>query len=113
MKTKNEIHAIIEELRKGIPSFYTVPVSSDEEARVMDEKKIIGAIVIQDGKFKDHTVILRRIEVKGPKLEIDYTSVDKDKNNVQSKELDTIVGNLINYFFAMEALKHLDNEERT
>jgi hypothetical protein len=111
MHTKNDIYAIIEDLKKVLPSFYSIPVSSDEEARIMDEKKIVGAIVLQDGKFKDHIIILRSIEFKGSKIEIDYTAVDKDKNNVESEELNDIVGNLINYFLAMEKLRKIDRQE--
>ncbi len=111
MQTKNDVYAIIQDLRKVVPSFYSIPVESDEEARMMDEKKIIGAVVLQDGDFKDHIIILRSVEVKGSQLEIDYTAVNKDKQNVESDELNVIVGNLINYLLAMERLKEFDKQD--
>ena len=111
MQTKNDVYAIIEDLKKVVPSFYSISVESDEEALIMDEKQIIGAIVLQDGDFKDHIIVLRSIEVKDSQLEIDYTAVNKDKQNVESDELNTIVGNLINYFLAMERLKEFDRQE--
>lgn len=111
MQTKNDVYEIIEDLKKVVPSFYSIPVDSDEEARIMDEKKIIGAIVLQDGDFKDHVIVLRNVEVKGSQLEIDYTAANKDKQNAESDELNTIVGNLINYFLAMERLKEFDKQE--
>lgn len=111
MQTKNDVYAIVEDLKKVVPSFYSIPVETDEEARLMDEKKIIGAIVLQDGDFKDHTIVLRSIEVKGSELVIDYTAFNKDKQSVESDELNTIVGNLVNYFLAMERLKEFDKQE--
>lgn len=111
MQTKNDVYSIIEDLKKVVPSFYSIPVNSDEEARIMDEKKIIGAIVIQDGEFKDHTIVLRSIEFKGTQLEIDYTAVNSEKKNVESEALNVVVGNLINYFLAMEKLKEFDSKE--
>lgn len=111
MQTKNDVYAIIQDLKKVVPSFYSIPVETEEEAQVMDQKKILGALVLQDGDFKDHIIVIRSIELKGPKLEIEYTAVDKNKNNVESEVLNEIVGNLINYFLAMEKLKQFDNEE--
>lgn len=111
MQTKNEVLDIIKNLKKVIPSFFIVPVENDEEAKLMDENKIVGAFVIQDGKFKDHTIILRRIDVDGEKLEIEYSSVDSEKNNVESEDLNEVVGNIVNYFLATEALRNLNAED--
>lgn len=111
MQTKNDIYAIVEELKKVVPSFYSVPVSDISEAKKMDEMGILGAIVIQDGDFKDHLIIFRKIEIKGSKLEIEYTAINKEKENVESEDLDILVDNLVNYFLALESLKELTNKE--
>lgn len=111
MQTKEEILDIIKELKKDIPSYITIPAASLEEEKEMDEKGILGAFLLKDGKYKDTTIILRRVEFLGPKIEIDYSAVDEEKRNVESDELNTVVGNLINYFLALEALKQFDNKE--
>jgi hypothetical protein len=109
MQTKNQIYEIISELKKVIPSFYSVPVGNDEEREMMDEQGIIGAIVIQDGPFKDTTIILREIRQVGENLQIDYVAVDIDKKVLaDNPEMQTIVGNMVNYFLAIERLKDFE-----
>ena len=110
MQTKNQIYEIIRELKQDIPSFYSVPVGNDEERVMMDEQGIIGAIVIQDGEFKDTTIILREIKQVGENLQIDYVAVDLDKKVLaDNPKVQKLVGNMVNYFLAIERLKDFED----
>ncbi len=111
MQTKNDVHAVIQDLKKKVPSFYSVPIESDDQEQELNEKKVIGAIVIQDGEFKDVLVVIRQIEVKGSALQIEYNASDKDKNDVESEKLNVVVGDLINYFLALETLEAFDKNK--
>lgn len=113
MQTKNEIHAIIQDLRKVIPSFYSIPVINEEDSEAMNASGLIGAVVITDGPFKNHAVAIRKLEFKNDysELEIEYNSTDAQGNNVESEELSVVVGNLINYFVALHELKVREGEE--
>jgi len=112
-QTKNDVYSITQELKKKIPSFYSIPVNTPEEEKALNEKNILGAIVIQDGEWKDHVIIIRSIELKEDLLQIDYTAIDKKNDEVAScLQLDEVVGNLINYFLASERLKDMESEEK-
>jgi len=112
MQTKSDIQAIVDELKDKVPSFFSVPMG-DTTAEDLDKNKVMGAIVIQEGVFKDVLVIIKEIEVQedNGNLRIEYQAVDKQEKEVVSEDMNTLVGNFINYFMALAALKTFDTEE--
>lgn len=110
MQTKNDIYAVIEDLKKVIPSFFSIPAPPEVQEK-MEAAGVIGAIVIQDGPFEKHTVVLKKIDIEEDMLRVEYVAVDKDDNPVENDNLNNVVGHLVNYFLALEALKTFDNPE--
>lgn len=106
MQKRTEIENIVEEYKGKIPSFVSVPF--DEV--VARENNLIGALLITSGQFKDCTAIIKTIEFNGPNLAIDYVMLDKDDNQIGDEANDTI-GNLVQYFLALEALRVIREEE--
>lgn len=101
-----------EELKKRIPSYYIIPPTSEEEERMMDEKKIIFAFVITDGEFKDSLIVIRELEIKPDEdiMKIHYNSFNKEDEAFESKELDKVVADIIQYI-TIQNLEEKENKK--
>ncbi len=112
MKSKEELLTLAEDIKKTLPSFTTIPVEK-KEGDVTVKSNFIGVIKILDGKFKDFTIGLADISFGDDNnIQVEYTCVDSNGDMVESnkKDIDTIVGNIINYFIICKCLESNYNE---
>jgi hypothetical protein len=104
----SEIQAVIDDCKTRLPAFTTLPITPEQ----MTEKKILGALVISDGTFKEHTIIIRSLEMSGSDVKIDYVALDKDKTVIEdNSEMNYIVGDVVQYFMALEAYSNVEKSE--
>jgi hypothetical protein len=108
-----KINKTIEKLEKKIPSYYIVPVKDEEEAKKMDENETLGALVLLDGAFKNCVIILHSIIMgEGDNIDISFTTLDENGKRISVAKLNEIVGNLVSYLLAKEALARLNSNDK-
>jgi len=109
MQTKQELFEMVTDLRKNIPSLFTMPIT-DEMA---EQHGIRSCFVLTSGEFKDTTVIIKDIIIEdGGLLKIDYQAFDIDKKTVEDVTgLNVVVGNIINFFLAESALAQFGEDD--
>lgn len=88
----------IEELRKRIPSFESMPTN----IKTADGKDVVGVILIKDGPYMNTIIAINELAVEDESVKIDYAAIDAKHQHIEGDpELEKVVGDLIYYFILL------------
>lgn len=103
-KEIEQLKTMVDDLKKEIPSFSSIPVENAAQLGEMEASGITAVINIESGEFAGYSVVIRKMEVQeGGNIEVDYSAITKDGIEA-NKGIESVIGNLINYFLAKAAL---------
>jgi hypothetical protein len=108
MSEREKLLEIASSLRKVLPSYATVPFD-EKDKEEMVKANVTAAFCIMSGEHAGSVFVLREVKMlDGGQISIDYSAFDKDKKPTSGAGIEEIIGNIVNYSLAMEALKELE-----